>query len=419
MTMRLRLGLCVFQTVLTLIFAMCRGAGAAPGPDDQGDDLVRVQASIRYYITGEYSPEVPIPKVIISPQGPNPPLERIRDRMITEVYPGQADTPKVWGEVCQFYEYLLANGDLEPVLARRCIGHLDHIVGRAQQSAAAASVDVTHRLQRAVRDWFIRRDDRMDSRKGTYRNSVQLVGLRLWGEAASDVRLRVEKRRRILLFLLKNLGDLGMERDTRRVLPPCPSSYVSLALWPESRFLLEAIRAEADADPAFALAVARAMPEADATRIQGEPYLGFFLFSGQTGPAREFLGRLLQLIGLAEAERSAIAKLEHNLKKIPVVAGWHAPDLPKYELVDGDDAVRQWIIPRLEEHKDTLMGRASVLGQRLLEDCLRELKAPAPKEPLIDIYMRYLYKAWGAGYAWPPVPQAFDPQWPHKQDPSG
>jgi len=409
MTMRQHVTLREFALFLILTLAMgaAAGAGAAPAPGAEPDDLVRIRASIRYYMTGEYGPEVG------RVNHAHTTLESIRDEMMTGIYPGQTDTPEVWGEVCQFYEYLFAQ-DEGTRLATQCDTHLSNIVRRAQRSAAAASLDVERRLRRAVRDWFIRRDERITGWKETFRDPVEFVGLRLWVAAASDVRLPVEKRRKLLLFLLRTWGSLVIERDTRGVLPSSPYPYTSLALWSDWRFLLEALRAEADADPAFALEVAKALPEADVATTQAEPYLGFFVISGQTGPARDFLGRLLRLDGLTEAKRATIEKLRNNLKKVPVVKGWL-----EFELVDGDAAVRKWIIPRLEAGRDALLAQASVLGQRLLEDCLRELKDPNPEEPLIDIYMRYLYKAWIAGYAWPPVPHAFDEHWPYPQDPGG
>ena len=394
-------------------------ARAAPAPDAAPDDLARVRASIRYFMTGEYSPEVPIPevpipKLPIHPASTNP-LETIRDRMKIEIDPGQTDTPEVWGEVCQFYEYLFAQ-DEGTTLAGQCTSHLEDIMDRAERSAVAASLDVERRLQRAVRDWFIRKDERMAG--PGVKETVAFVGIREWVAATGDVRLPREKRRKILLLLLKNSENLGgREPDWRRG-QPSQMAYISLALWPDWRFLLQALQAETDADPAFALDVAKALCEADVT-TRAEPYMGFFVISGQTGPAYDFFGRLLRLNGLTEAECSTIMKLRDNLKKLAVVKDYLEPKMPVLELTDGDAAVRKWIIPRLEKDKDVLLANASVLGQRLLEDCLRKLKAPDPKEPLIDIYMRYWYKAWSAGYFWPPVPQAFDPYWPIPQDPGG
>jgi len=399
---------------ITLTLALGAADGAAPATDAKPDDLARVRASIRYYMTGEHSPEVPIPKVPVHPASLSP-LGTIRDRMKIEIYPGQTDTPEVWGEVCQFYEYLFAQ-DEGTTLASQCNIHLRTLVELAEQSAVAASLDVERRLQRAVRDWVIRKDERMAG--PGVKETVAFVGIREWVAATGDVRLPREKRRKILLLLLKNSENLGgREPDWRRG-QPSQMAYISLALWPDWRFLLQALQAETDADPAFALDVAKALCEADVT-TRAEPYMGFFVISGQTGPAYDFFGRLLRLNGLTEAECSTIMKLRDNLKKLAVVKDYLEPKMPVLELTDGDAAVRKWIIPRLEKDKDVLLANASVLGQRLLEDCLRELKAPDPKEPLIDIYMRYWYKAWSAGYFWPPVPQAFDPYWPLQQDPGG
>jgi len=406
-------------------------ARAAPAPDAAPDDLARVRASIRYFMTGEYSPEVPIPevpipKLPIHPASTNP-LETIRDRMKIEIDPGQTDTPEVWGEVCQFYEYLFAQ-DEGTTLASQCHSHLEDIMDLVEQSAVTATLDVERRLQRAVRDWFIRKDERMampkeEAHRRSYYvavgRSVAFVGMREWVAAAGDVRLPLEKRRKILLFLLKTSNGLAQEAgDLRKGVRRTQYQRMNLTPWPDWRFLLQALQAETDADPTFALDAAKALCEADVT-IRAEPYLWFFVISGQAGPAYEFLGRLLRLNGLAESERAAIEKLRNNLKKVPVFEEWIDPDLPKFKLADGDAAVQKWIIPRLEKDRDVLLANASVLGQRLLEDCLRELKAPDPKEPLIDIYMRYWHKAWSAGYSWPPVPQAFDPYWPIPQDPGG
>ena len=388
--------------------------GAAPPPDAKPDDLARVRASIRYYMTGEYSPEIPVdPRALTT-------LETIRDKMKTEIGPGQTDTLEVWGEVCQFYEYLFAQDEGTTLASHRVVSHLEDIMDRAEQSAVAASLDVERRLQRAVRDWFIRKVERMAGPS----DYAAFVGMREWVSAAGDVRLPLEKRRKILLFLLKSSNGLVQEagnyrEGVRRIL----YRHMNLAPWPDWRFLLQALQSEADADPAFALETAKALSEADAItgsgRVCSPDYMSLFLASGQTGPAYDFFGRLLRLNGLTEAERAAIEKLRNNLKKVPVFDEWIDPDLPKCKLADGDAAVRKWIIPRLEKDKDVLLANASVLGQRLLEDCLRELKAPAPKEPLIDIYTRYLYKAWNAGYYWPPVPEAFDDYWPPRQDPGG